>query len=61
MPEDDPVMHIGDTFRMAIQLPQPSDVDSGLRSPLMRVRDIRRDDAGVVELLVVPIAEEPPV
>lgn len=57
-----PVLMIGDIFHLSIQLPQADvEVDTGLRSPLMRVRDIRRDDAGLVELLAVHVDEDDPV
>jgi hypothetical protein len=58
---DEPVVKIGDPFRLAIQLPDtPEDVDRGIRSPLLRVRDIRRDAAGVVEILADQVPDEPP-
>jgi hypothetical protein len=54
MAEDQPeVIHVGDRIRMSVKvLRELAELNAGLRSPTVRVVEIRRDADGSVELIV---------
>lgn len=59
MTDQDSAVTVGATICITMELTRmQTEVDSGVRSPRMRVVEIRRDASGVLELVVVR-ADEP--
>jgi hypothetical protein len=59
----DPIVRTGDLIRISVELIREwSEVTSGFRSPLVRVKEIRRDANNHVELLLettMPVEKTP--
>lgn len=54
MTDQDSAVTVGDTICITMELTRiQTEVDSGVRSPLLRIVEIRRDPGGVLELVVV--------
>jgi len=57
----EPIIRIGDRFRLTIPTAgEDADIDQGIRSPLLRVIEIRRDDRGIMELIAEAAEEGEP-
>lgn len=51
-------IQVGDLIRISLNLRTDAEIDAGLRSPLVRVKEIRRDIENHVEVLVEQVDQE---
>lgn len=51
-------IHEGDLIRISLNLRTDVEIDAGLRSPLVRVKAIRRDPDNHVEIIVEQVDQE---
>lgn len=51
-------IQVGDLIRISLNLRTDAEIDAGLRSPLVRVKEIRRDIENHVEVIVEQVDQE---